>query len=201
MRSAVSVILSAPAPESNMSHPDYRQVCFGCLVAHFTWTDSFPWQTAHDHASGLILVRHLGSRLSSRTFSRLYERVARQNTFKIKDGTGNFRTIYARFVRSYPVENNDWGDFQTHRRVLGLICVGECSSTQEVSELCRIHESLRAKYNNTLYDSRCLFLGLQHDGELFELSYVCFLNLLNNLILCCRNSLLFTHPCHSVIKW
>ncbi len=26
MRSAVSAILSSPAPESNMSHPDYRQV-------------------------------------------------------------------------------------------------------------------------------------------------------------------------------
>jgi len=145
MRSAVSVILSAPTPESNMSHPDYRQ-------------------TAHDHASLLILVRHLGSQLSSRTFTRLYDRICRQTSYKIQDSFGNVRNIYTRFVRSYPIENNDWGDFQTHRRVLGLICIGECSNSQEVSELYRIHESLRGKFSSTLYDSRCLFLGLQKDG-------------------------------------
>lgn len=41
MRSAVSVILSSPAPDPNMSRPDYDQ-------------------TIHDHAALLILVRHLG---------------------------------------------------------------------------------------------------------------------------------------------
>ena len=58
---------------------------------------------------------------------------------------------------------------QTHRRVLGLICIGECSNSQEVSELYRIHESLRGKYSSTLYDSRCFFLGLQKDGQLIIL--------------------------------
>jgi len=145
MRSAVSVILSAPTPESNMSHPDYKQ-------------------TAHDHASFLILVRHLGSQLSSRNFTRLYDRICRQTSYKIPDGSGNVRNIFTHFVRNYPIESNDWGDFQTHRRVLGLICIGECSNSQEVSELYRIHESLRGKYSSTLYDSRCFFLGLQKDG-------------------------------------
>lgn len=42
MRSAVSVILSSPAPDPNMSRPDYDQ-------------------TIHDHAALLILVRHLGN--------------------------------------------------------------------------------------------------------------------------------------------
>lgn len=49
--------------------------------------------------------------------------------------------------------------------MLGLICVGECTNTQEVSELSKIHESLRSKFSGTLYDSCCLFLGLQHDGK------------------------------------
>lgn len=53
---------------------------------------------------------------------------------------------------------------QTHRKLLGLVCVGECSSVQDVSELYKIHDSLRAKYSNTLYDSRCIFLGMQSDG-------------------------------------
>lgn len=41
MRSAVSVILSSPTPDPNMSRPDYDQ-------------------TIHDHAALLILVRHIG---------------------------------------------------------------------------------------------------------------------------------------------
>lgn len=41
MRSSVSVILSTPAPDTNMSHPDYEQ-------------------TSHDHCSILILIKHIG---------------------------------------------------------------------------------------------------------------------------------------------
>lgn len=33
----------------------------------------------------------------------------------ISDSSGQVRDIWVRFVRDYPVENNDWGDFQTHR--------------------------------------------------------------------------------------
>ena len=38
--------------------------------------------------------------------------MCRQNTFRIKDSLGNVRIIQTRYVRSYPVENNEWGDFQ-----------------------------------------------------------------------------------------
>lgn len=41
MRSSVSVILSSPTPDTNMSHPDYEQ-------------------NAHDHATLLILVKQIG---------------------------------------------------------------------------------------------------------------------------------------------
>lgn len=74
--------------------------------------ESLLFQTAHDHAALLILVRHLGSKLNPRNFSRVYERISRQNSFRIKDSSGNMRVIYPRFVKSYPIENNDWGDFQ-----------------------------------------------------------------------------------------
>lgn len=33
----------------------------------------------------------------------------------ISDSSGQVRDIWVRYVRDYPVENNDWGDFQTHR--------------------------------------------------------------------------------------
>lgn len=64
-----------------------------------------------------------------------------------------------RYVREHPVENNDWGDFQTHRRLLGLITVGKFENQIELNELCRVHESLKVKYTNTLFDSRCILFG------------------------------------------
>jgi len=71
-------------------------------------------------------------------------------------------------LRGYPSENNDWGDFQTHRKALGLISVGQCNSQEEFNELCRIHESLKVSYAFTLYDSRCVLFGLNSDGTLYE---------------------------------
>jgi hypothetical protein len=64
-----------------------------------------------------------------------------------------------RYVRDHAVENNDWGDFQTHRRLLGLITVGRFDSQGELNELCRVHESLKVKYTSTLYDSRALLFA------------------------------------------
>lgn len=53
MRSAVSVILSSPAPDPNMSRPDYDQII-------------------HDHAALLILIRHLGEYFSKILCPRFY---------------------------------------------------------------------------------------------------------------------------------
>lgn len=64
-----------------------------------------------------------------------------------------------RYVRDHAVENNDWGDFQTHRRLLGLITVGRFDSQGELNELCRVHESLKVKYTSTIYDSRALLFA------------------------------------------
>lgn len=69
------------------------------------------------------------------------------------------RDIWVRYVQDYPIENNDWGDFQTHRRLIGLITVGKFDTQTELNELCRVHESLKVKYTNTLFDSRCILFG------------------------------------------
>lgn len=82
------------------------------------------------------------------------------------DLNGQIRDIWVRYVQDHPVENNDWGDFQTHRRLLGLITVGKYDTQSELNELCRIHESLKVKYVNTLYDSRCiLFRGTKKTSK------------------------------------
>lgn len=77
----------------------------------------------------------------------------------IPDSSGYTRDIWIRYVRDYPVENNEWGDFQTHRRLLGLITVGKFDSQDELNEMCRVHESLKVKYTNTLFDSRCVLFA------------------------------------------
>ncbi|KAJ2945686.1 hypothetical protein O0L34_g525 [Tuta absoluta] len=138
MRSSVSYILSHAPGESVMSHPDYSQ-------------------QAQHHACLLVLVKGIGGMLKN--FNKLWERIQRINTIKVTDSSGQVRDIYVRFVRDYPVENNDWGDFQTHRRLLGLITLSKFSNQIELNEVCRVHESLKVKYSNTLYDSRAFMFG------------------------------------------
>ncbi|XP_034178106.2 trafficking protein particle complex subunit brun [Osmia lignaria lignaria] len=141
MRSAISVILSSPVPDNKMSHPDYEQ-------------------TAHDHAALLLLLRPIGTQIKQKTVTRLCERIIKAGSrFSLTDSTGGTREILARFVREHPVENNDWGDFQTHRRLLGLITFGKYDNQAELNELCRVHESLKVKYSATLYDSRAVLFG------------------------------------------
>ncbi|XP_032667363.1 protein brunelleschi [Odontomachus brunneus] len=148
MRSAISVILSSPVPDNKMSHPDYEQ-------------------TAHDHAALLLLLRPIGTQIKPKTVSRLCERIIKAGSrFSVSDSSGGTREILARFVREHPVENNDWGDFQTHRRLLGLVTFGKYDNQAELNELCRVHETLKVKYSSTLYDSRAILFGaLESNGR------------------------------------
>lgn len=147
MRSSVSYILSSTSSEPNMSHPDYEQY-------------------THDHAALLVLVRHIGSQLKPKTFTKFFDRISKLTSIRITDSTGNVRGILVRYIKEHPVENNDWGDFQTHRRLLGLISLGKYDSQVELNEICRVHESLKVKYTSTLFDSRCILFGPTKEGEL-----------------------------------
>ncbi|KAJ8881936.1 hypothetical protein PR048_018423 [Dryococelus australis] len=123
-----------------MSHPDYEQ-------------------TAHDHAALLVLLKLTGEQNKQRNLGRILDRVARVNQTKVTDCVGLVRDISARYIRDYPVDNNDWGDYQTHRRLLGLVTIGKYENQTELNELCRVHESLKVKYSSTLFDSRCVLIG------------------------------------------
>ncbi|XP_057664018.1 protein brunelleschi isoform X1 [Diorhabda carinulata] len=146
MRSSVSYILSSSISEPKMSHPDYDQY-------------------SHDHAALLVLVKHIGNQLKPKIFFKFYERINKLTSVRITDSTGAVRNILIRYIKEHPVENNDWGDFQTHRRLLGLISLGKYDSQQELNEICRVHESLKVKYNATLFDSRCILFGPTKDTE------------------------------------
>lgn len=130
-----------------MSHPDYEQY-------------------SHDHAALLVLIRSIGSQLKN--FTRIFDRIVKNTGFKITDSTGHVRSIIVRYVKDHPLENNDWGDFQTHRRLLGLVTVGKYDCQQELNEICRVHESLKVKYTSTLFDSRCILFGPSKDAPITE---------------------------------
>lgn len=149
MRSSVSVILSSPPPDTTMSYPDY------CT-------------SPHHHQTLLVLVRQVGSQLKNRSFHKLYERISRVGHVKVSDSNGSQRPVWVTYRRDYPVENNDWGDFQTHRRVLGIITIGQVGSQSDLNDICKQHESLKVRYSSTLYDSRCIILGLNPDGTMYE---------------------------------
>lgn len=38
--------------------------------------------------------------------------------------------------------------------------LAKCKLQVELNEICRLHESLKVKYQSTLYDSRCIIFGV-----------------------------------------
>ena len=69
------------------------------------------------------------------------------------------RTIRVRYKKSYTIDNNDWGDFQCHRKALGLITVAYFNNNNEIESIHEMHNTLRDTFANTLYDSRCFLVN------------------------------------------
>ncbi|XP_065336501.1 protein brunelleschi [Cloeon dipterum] len=148
MRAAVTALLSAPELDTTMNKPDYHQ-------------------TLDVHRTLLVLLKPIGKSLKSSTFARLADQVQKAvHGLKLSDSSGRERPVYVRLVNEYEPSQNDWGDFQTHRKLLGLLTVSNVTSQAELNEICRQHESLKVKYSSTLFDSRCLVLGLNQEGHL-----------------------------------
>lgn len=120
---------------------------------------SFPEyrQQPEDHSSCIILVRPIGRFLSKESFTQLWEHLNKLETVSVsKDG----RALSVRFLLNYPVENNEWGDFQYHRKVLGLICIAQYNENVAGFDLERHYTDLKNLYESTLLDSRLIILGL-----------------------------------------
>ncbi|XP_037957799.1 protein brunelleschi [Teleopsis dalmanni] len=139
MRATVSLMASHGVGDPSMSRPDYEQ-------------------SALHHSCLLVLLRGVGPS-KPRSLQKAFDKVRRVNNIKVNDSSGLTRDIWVRYVHDHPVENNDWGDFQTHRRLLGLVTIGKFDTQTELNELCRQHESLKVRYSSTLYDSRAIFFG------------------------------------------
>uniref|UniRef100_A0A8D2NSU7 Trafficking protein particle complex 9 n=1 Tax=Zosterops lateralis melanops TaxID=1220523 RepID=A0A8D2NSU7_ZOSLA len=119
-------------------------------------------QCAEDHQTLLVVVQPIGI-VPEESFFRIYKRISAVSQVNVRNSQ---RVLYIRYRHHYPPENNEWGDFQTHRKVVGLITITECSSAKEWSQTFEKFHLQKEMYGSTLYDSRLFVFGLQ--GEIAE---------------------------------
>ncbi|XP_068189699.1 trafficking protein particle complex subunit 9 isoform X2 [Antennarius striatus] len=119
-------------------------------------------QCAEDHQTVLVVVQPVGN-VPEDQFFRTYKRVASVSQVTIRDSQ---RVLYIRYRHHYLPENNEWGDFQTHRKVVGLIAITTCSQAKDWPQTADRFNGQKEVYSSTLYDSRLLVFGLQ--GEIAE---------------------------------
>uniref|UniRef100_A0A671M662 Trafficking protein particle complex subunit 9-like n=1 Tax=Sinocyclocheilus anshuiensis TaxID=1608454 RepID=A0A671M662_9TELE len=119
-------------------------------------------QCAEDHQTVLVVVQPMGI-VPEDQFFRIYKRIASVSQVSIRDSQ---RVLFIRYRHHYPPENNEWGDFQTHRKVVGLISVTSCTTTKEWPQTSDRFHGQKEVFGSTLYDSRLLVFGLQ--GEVAE---------------------------------
>ncbi|XP_055081412.1 trafficking protein particle complex subunit 9 isoform X1 [Periophthalmus magnuspinnatus] len=119
-------------------------------------------QCAEDHQTVLVVVQPVGI-VPEDQFFKIYKRIASVSQVNIRDSN---RLLYIRYRHHYLPENNEWGDFQTHRKVVGLIAITTCNSAKEWPQTAERFHGQKEVYSSTLYDSRLLAFGLQ--GEIAE---------------------------------
>ncbi|PKK34491.1 trafficking protein particle complex subunit 9, partial [Columba livia] len=119
-------------------------------------------QCAEDHQTLLVVVQPIGI-VPEESFFRIYKRISAVSQVNVRDSQ---RVLYIRYRHHYPPENNEWGDFQTHRKVVGLITITDCSSAKEWPQTFEKFHLQKEMYGSTLYDSRLFVFGLQ--GEIAE---------------------------------
>uniref|UniRef100_A0AAY4D341 Trafficking protein particle complex 9 n=1 Tax=Denticeps clupeoides TaxID=299321 RepID=A0AAY4D341_9TELE len=119
-------------------------------------------QCAEDHQSVLVVVQPVGI-VPEDQFFRIYKRISSVCQQSIRSSQ---RLLYIRYRHHYPPENNEWGDFQTHRKVVGLIAITTCASAKEWPQTSERFHGQKEVFGSTLYDSRLLVFGLQ--GEIAE---------------------------------
>lgn len=105
--------------------------------------------------------------MNSKLFNQIYDRLTQVYEFKITDSKGSEfeRVIRLRYKQSYSIENNNWSDFQAHRRLIGLITVARSFHDNEIESICELHKTIRDTYTNTLFDSKCFIIMNGLHGE------------------------------------
>ncbi|XP_034524545.1 trafficking protein particle complex subunit 9 isoform X3 [Ailuropoda melanoleuca] len=119
-------------------------------------------QCAEDHQTLLVVVQPVGI-VSEENFFKIYKRICSVSQVSVRDSQ---RALCIRYRHHYPPENNEWGDFQTHRKVVGLITITDCFSAKDWPQTFEKFHVQKEIYGSTLYDSRLFVFGLQ--GEIAE---------------------------------
>lgn len=114
-------------------------------------------QCAEDHQTVLVLVQPLGA-VPEDDFFRVYKRVANVSQVSVGD---NQRSLFVRYRHHYAPENGEWGDFQSHRKVVGLVAVAWCPMAgTEWALTSERFRDMKERLGPALYDSRLLAFGL-----------------------------------------
>lgn len=114
-------------------------------------------QCAEDHQTVLVLVQPLGA-VPEDDFFCVYKRVASVSQVSVGESQ---RSLSVRYRHHYPAENADWGDFQAHRKVVGLVAVAWCgASGSEWALTAERFRAMKERLGPALYDSRLLAFGL-----------------------------------------
>lgn len=119
-------------------------------------------QCAEDHQTLLVVVQPVGI-VSEENFFKIYKRISSVSQVSVRDSQ---RVLCIRYRHHYPPENNEWGDFQTHRKVVGLITITDCFSAKDWPQTFEKFHVQKEIYGSTLYDSRLFVFGLR--GEIAE---------------------------------
>lgn len=116
-------------------------------------------QTPEDHQAFLVTVKPVGA-VKVRVFARTIDRITSVTYVRLPD---NKRGIWLRYKRLVHLENNEWGDFQVHRRVAGLICLGKAASEIELATVYANFDTMKETFRSTLFDSRCFVFGMSEE--------------------------------------
>lgn len=119
-------------------------------------------QTTEDHQSMLVLIRHTGSKMLRKHFNQCWDRITQLECVAVP---GQGRDMWVRYKGHYSKESNDYGDFQAHRKALGLLSVGRCSTEREFDELFQCYRDDKEFYSSTMINSRLIVFGMNIDGS------------------------------------
>ncbi|GIX81411.1 trafficking protein particle complex subunit 9 [Caerostris extrusa] len=117
---------------------------------------------AEDHRTVLVLVKQIGDKINKNLFCKIFERIKSVQYLTVKE-YGSTRYIWFRHETDYPPENNEWGDFQTHRKVLGLISIGKKIILFFESN-CNAKEYMNAQQYHSIVDAAKSSMLLENSG-------------------------------------
>ena len=101
--------------------------------------------SAEDHGTCLVLVAGLGSVSLDDSFIPLFNRIEAVTSVSVTSSSHQ-RHLHLRYKRQkYSLEENGWGDFQSHRKCLGLLCIAHCKDAVELAEMSVYYDAMRQR--------------------------------------------------------